>query len=175
VVEELEDRVGDEVSEGEPVKCTGFRATGGGRLDVELVVEVESRRSRADVGSDGGMTVVFVDGVLFKEVWENVLDKGIMPEGLYGGGNLRVPFVVLRELGVLVAVVEDWGKLLVGARGTVTQSGSSLCVYGFDGRFGFGTAPFCGGSRSDLAYLPLSSHHFLLSELAGGRPGSIGS
>ena len=27
----------------------------------------------------------------------------------------------------------------------------------------------------DLAGWPLSSHHFRLSELAGGRPGSIGS
>jgi len=86
-----------------------------------------------------------------------------------------VPLVVLRDLGDIVAIAEDWEMPRVGKRGTVTQSGSSLYVYGFDGRLGFGRAPFCGGSRPDIAYLPLSSHHFLLSELAGGRPGSIGS
>jgi len=64
VVEELEDRVGDEVSEGELVKCTGFRATGGGRLDVELVVEVESRRSCVDVRLGWGRAAVFVGGGL---------------------------------------------------------------------------------------------------------------
>ena len=60
-------------------------------------------------------------------------------------------------------------------RGTVTQSGSSVGVYGFDGRFGFGTKPFCGGFMEDRAGWPLSNHHFLLSELAGGKPGSMGS
>ena len=38
-----------------------------------------------------------------------------------------------------------------GIRGTVTQSGSSVRVYGFEGRFGFGIRPFCGGLRFDLA------------------------
>ncbi len=57
----------------------------------------------------------------------------------------------------------------------MTQSGSSVGVYGFDGRFGFGTRPFSGGLREDRAGWLLSSHHFLLSELAGGRPGSMGS
>lgn len=46
---------------------------------------------------------------------------------------------------------------------------------GFDGLFGFGVAPSCMGLMSDRAGLPLSSHHFLLSELAGGKPGSIES
>jgi hypothetical protein len=38
-------KVGDVVREGEELKCTGFLATGGGFLDVELVVDVERRRS----------------------------------------------------------------------------------------------------------------------------------
>lgn len=180
MVEELLERVGDEVSEGEPLKCTGLRATGGGRLDVELVVEVESRRSWV-VELFGGGRTAFVSGggvVPLKEVWEKFLADGSTPEGLYGGGSLRVPFVVLREFGDRDAVVEACeGPLggMVGTRGTVTQSGSSLYVYGFEGRLGFGTAPLCGGSSSDLAKLLLSNHHFLLSELAGGRPDSIAS
>lgn len=168
MVEELAERVGDDVSEGEAVKWTGFRATGGGRLDVELVVEVESRRSWAAVRVGAG-------ALLINDVWDKFLAKGSTPEGSYGGGSLRVPLVILREPGDFVAVVEDWEMPLAGMRGTVTQSGSSLCAYGFEGLFGFGTAPFCGRSRSDLANLPLSSHHFRLSELAGGRPGSIAS
>lgn len=39
------DSVGEEVVDGEEVRCTGLRPTGGGAfLDVELVVELESRR-----------------------------------------------------------------------------------------------------------------------------------
>ena len=39
------DKVGEDVSDGDDARCTGFLATGGGFLDVELVVEVERRRS----------------------------------------------------------------------------------------------------------------------------------
>src|SRR5262245_19342684 len=64
-------------------------------------------------------------------------------------------------------------------RGTETQSGSSVCANGFEGRFGFSNAilPSCafGGDASALADLPFSSHHFCRSELAGGSPGSIAS
>jgi hypothetical protein len=60
-------------------------------------------------------------------------------------------------------------------RGTVTQSGSSVGVYGLEGRLGFRIAPCCGGLRADRAGCPLSNHHFLLSELAGGSPASIES
>jgi hypothetical protein len=38
-----------------------------------------------------------------------------------------------------------------------------------------GIEPSVGGLTKDLAGIPLSSHHFLLSELAGGSPGSIAS
>lgn len=58
--------------------------------------------------------------------------------------------------------------------GTLTQSGSSVGVNGFDGRLGFNAAPF-GGRIAERAGCPLSNHHFLRSELAGGRLGSIGS
>ena len=64
--------------------------------------------------------------------------------------------------------------------GTLTQSGSSVGIWGFVGRFGFrmvcdaGFSGF-GGLMDDLAILPLSSHHFWRSELAGGRPGSMAS
>lgn len=82
----------------------------------------------------------------------------VVGRGLTGGGS-KVVLTLLR------------GSI----RGTVTQSGSSVGVYGFEGRLGFGTNPLCGGLTADLAGLLLSSHHFLWSELAGGRPGSIGS
>ena len=107
MVEELADRVGDEAREGEPARCTGLRATGGGRLDEELVVEVDSRRSWADVRFDGGRAVLLDDDALCIDVWDNVLTKGSTPEGLYGGGSFRVPFVVLREVVGLIAATED--------------------------------------------------------------------
>lgn len=64
--------------------------------------------------------------------------------------------------------------------GIATQSGSSDGVNGFEGRLGFSiTVEFpltdFGGPTVDLAILPLSSHHLCRSELAGGKPGSIGS
>jgi len=64
--------------------------------------------------------------------------------------------------------------------GTLTQSGSSVGTYGLDGRLGFrivcclGFSGF-GGLMEERAILAFSSHHFCLSELAGGRPGSIAS
>ena len=39
------DKVGEDVRDGDDARCMGFLATGGGFLDVELVVEVERRRS----------------------------------------------------------------------------------------------------------------------------------
>jgi len=52
-------------------------------------------------------------------------------------------------------------------RGTATQSGSSVGLNGFDGRFGFKMTEECslppfmdfGGAMTDLAILPFSSHH----------------
>jgi hypothetical protein len=64
--------------------------------------------------------------------------------------------------------------------GTLTQSGSSVGRWGLAGRFGLrmvcdaGSSGF-GGLMEDLAILPLSSHHFWRSELAGGSPGSMAS
>lgn len=60
------------------------------------------------------------------------------------------------------------------ARGTETQSGSSVAAKGFEGRLGFSTIDF-GATTSDCAILPFSSHHLCRSELAGGRPGSMAS
>ncbi len=65
-------------------------------------------------------------------------------------------------------------------RGTLTQSGSSEWENGFG--FLLGLRIVCwddliglGGVTVDRAILPFSNHHFCLSELAGGRPGSIES
>jgi len=60
-----------------------------------------------------------------------------MEAGLNGGGSLRVPFVG-RGFGGGGAFEElGWGSR-GGIRGTVTQSGSSVYAYGFEGRLGFG-------------------------------------
>jgi hypothetical protein len=77
-------------------------------------------------------------------------------------------------------MLEENDPSLDPARGTATQSGSSLGVKGFDGRWGFSMAEelslvILGGAIPDLAILPLSSHHLWRSELAGGRPGSMAS
>jgi hypothetical protein len=52
------------------------------------------------------------------------------------------------------------------ARGTATQSGSSVALNGFDGRWGFNITEESlppsvtfGGATVDLAIFPLSSHH----------------
>jgi hypothetical protein len=98
---------------------------------------------------------------------------------LKGGGSLRVPLMELelefRGFGGGGATVEVACALDVVIRGTVTQSGSSVGLYGFEGRLGFGIRFCCGGLRLDRAGCPLSNHHFLLSELAGGSPASIES
>lgn len=67
--------------------------------------------------------------------------------------------------------------------GIATQSGSSVGVNGFEGRLGLSTIVelsrcppvVFGGPTVDFAILPFSSHHLCRSELAGGKPGSIGS
>lgn len=55
---------------------------------------------------------------------------------------------------------------------TSTQSGSGEGVNGLLGRLGLGKWSLLGACTLDRAGRPLSSHHFLRSELAGGRPGS---
>jgi hypothetical protein len=172
---EADDNVGDEVDDREELRCTGLRATGGGVFfDVELVVEVDRRRSVAG----GGIEVV---EAFFKEVWARFLDKAetAVPVGFKGGGILRVPLVEFEfEFrgfggGGAIDLVDCCRDAVI--RGTVTQSGSSVGVYGFEGRLGFGITPCCGGLRAERAGCPLSNHHFLLSELAGGSPASIES
>lgn len=154
---ELDERVGEEDDEAEEVRWMGFRATGGGApfFDVELVVEVERRRS---IGVCCDFDLVVMVGGSLSDVSERLLVKEETAETaeLKGGGSLRVPFGVVevegRGLGgggaKDVAADEPRGG---GIRGTVTQSGSSVGVYGFEGRFGFGMRPCCGGSRFDLA------------------------
>jgi hypothetical protein len=156
------------VEDGDEVRWTGFLATGGAAfLDVELFVEVERRRS---AGFGGGIGLLAEGETSFKDAWDRVLLSELTEEfGLKGGGSFRGPFVAGEFDG------RGFEPRGAGIRGTVTQSGSSLAVYGLDGRLGFGTAPFCGGIRSDRAGRLLSNHHFRLSELAGGRPGSIES
>ena len=65
----LDESVGEEDEEAEEVRWIGFRATGGGApfLDVELVVEVERRRS-IGVCCDCDL-VVMIEGSL-SDVWE---------------------------------------------------------------------------------------------------------
>jgi hypothetical protein len=68
-----------------------LRATGGGTFfEVELIVEVDRRRSEADRGREA------VE-LLFKEVWARLLDKAetAVSVALKGGGTLRVPLVEL--------------------------------------------------------------------------------
>jgi len=65
------------------------------------------------------------------------------------------------------------GLRLLGRCLTSTHSGSGLGVNGLLGRFGFGEWLLDGGSTRAFAGKPLSSHHFLRSELAGGSPGSM--
>jgi hypothetical protein len=60
-------------------------------------------------------------------------------------------------------------------RGTLTQSGSVVALKGLGARWGLRTYPSPGGLTFERAAVPLSSHHLRLSELAGGRPGSIDS
>jgi len=97
--------------------------------------------------------------------------------GSRGGGSLRG--VGMRPLGSAALDATDgagdWYDSILSGLEIVTQSGSSVVMKGFDGRFGFGTAPFCAAFTVDLAGWLLSSHHFLRSEDAGGRLGSIGS
>lgn len=173
------DRVGDAVDDRDEVRCTGLRATGGGAFfDVELIVEVDKLRSEVS----GCLNVVMAAAeVSCNEAWERFLvsveaaDFAVLKEG----SSLRVPLVELpfefRGFGGGGGTDEVTCPRGVGIRGTVTQSGSSVGVYGFDGRLGFGIRPFCGGLISERAGCPLSSHHFLLSELAGGSPASIES
>lgn len=64
---------------------------------------------------------------------------------LYGGGNFRVLTVVPgrdSEDGIRAEEASTEFTLAGVIRGTVTQSGSSVGVNGFDFRFGFGIAPF---------------------------------
>lgn len=173
------DKVGDAVDDRDEVRCTGLRATGGGAFfDVELVVEVDRRRS--EIG--GCLKVMEVAAeASCNEARERFLASAETadPVGSKGGGIFWVPLVELpfdfRVLGGGGGTDELTRPRGVGIRGTVTQSGSLVGVYGFDGRLGFGIRPFCGGLTLDRAGCPLSNHHFLLSELAGGSPASIES
>lgn len=47
--DEDEDGAGEDVRDGEEVRCIGFLATGGAFLDVELIVELDRRRSSSVV------------------------------------------------------------------------------------------------------------------------------
>jgi len=97
---ELVDIVGEEVRDGEAeVRWMGFFATGGARLEVELLVEVERRRSVVERVVWGGILGFIVDGRLSKDVWDRFLVREDMAEGLNGGGSFRVPFLVGRGFG----------------------------------------------------------------------------
>lgn len=106
--------------------------------------------------------------------------------GSNGGGSLlvlAVPADVDKAAGLLIIsyaelAMLDW-DCLEEERGMDTQSGSSVGVNGLAGRFGLSTLlipfPVTGGVMSTRADCPFASHHFCLSELAGGRPGSMAS
>jgi hypothetical protein len=85
------DKVGEEVEDRDEVRCIGLRATGGGAFfDVELIVEVDRRRSDAERGREA------VE-VLLKEVLARFIDK--VETGVFvrfkEGGRSRVPLVEL--------------------------------------------------------------------------------
>lgn len=145
------DSVGDEADDRDEVRCIGLRATGGGAFfDAELVVEADRRRSDVDPGREA------VEA-LSKEIWARFL--GIVdiptPDSRDGSGRLQTPLVAfefeLRGFGGGGATVRFACCRGVDILGTVTQSGSSVGVYGFDGRLGFGIRPCCGGLRADRA------------------------
>lgn len=114
------------------------------------------------------------------------LDVGVAGgfAGTNGGGSLREPAITLL-FATNRAVLDDcddnddtdWNESvrMLGIRGTSTQSGSLLGVQGLEGLPGFGMLVFVGGLMVDLANCPPSNHHFFLSLLAAGSPGSIGS
>jgi hypothetical protein len=113
------------VSEGEDARCTGFFATGGGFLDIELLVEVERRRSLfVAVGMVEGPR--FIEGLEpSREVCDRFLVNDATALGWKAGGSLRVPFGVWRGFGG--GGVDEAARESLGAtRDTVTQSGSSL-------------------------------------------------
>lgn len=84
--------------------------------------------------------------------------------GFKGGGILRVPLAEFefgfRGLGGggAIDLIDSCRDAII--RDIVTQSGSSVRVYGSEGRLGFGITPCCGGLRADRAGCPLSNHHF---------------
>lgn len=92
--------------------------------------------------------------------------------GSFLGGTPSLAWVVVDE-----TLYSDAGRLggVLPGFSTLTQSGSLVGVNGLLGRPGFGTCRAVGGATVERAGMPLSSHHFLLSELAGGRPGSTES
>lgn len=89
-------------------------------------------------------------------------------EGSNAGGSFRPDTMLL-----VSAAVDKAGE----ARDTETQSGLSDLPKGLDDLFGFSTAVWpgevFGPGICALAGWLLSNHHFCLSELAGGKPGSI--
>lgn len=133
---------GETLGEGGAVRWTGFLATGGGAfLEEEEVVEVDGRRA---IGGGGG--------VFLRDVFDMVFVRDVTEEDgcANGGGRTRVPFVGWRGFGGggAASLVVCLGT---GCRGIFTQSGSSVRVYGLEGRFGFGTKLCCGGCIFDLA------------------------
>lgn len=138
-VEEAVDRVGEDLVEdvGVEVRWAGLRPTGGGPLNfLELVETTLFVRG----GGGGGVVDVKVGRPLIL-VLENSLDsedrKAV--DGSCWDGIFRLPFadVEVADLSFVDrgAVVNVWELALDGGgRGTVTQSGSSVGVYGFDDR-----------------------------------------
>jgi len=91
-------------------------------------------------------------------------------DGLEIGTGLRTEASRDGSGGAACALVAGFRAL-----GPDIQSGWLLGVHGLDGRSGLGSMPLPGGCSVERAGIPLSSHHLRLSELAGGRPGSIES
>lgn len=165
--------------EGEPVaedvKCAGLRAMAGGDFFDDVVDATLLGRLDAGDGGKGTMVALLMTLMLVLDlVGELIPSKELIPPN--GGGNLRG---VVTGFRICDAPKDDevvnWKDSDLEGLGTVTQSGSSVMENGLDGRFGLGIAPFSEGWIDDLAGRPLSSHHFLRSEDAGGRPGSMES
>lgn len=91
--ETLESLGDDVVDDDAELRCTGFRATGGGAFLEDPVVEVERRR--AD-GGDGLLRVGLGDSLSLSEVCDKLIVVcEVEASELNGGGSLRVPPVVV--------------------------------------------------------------------------------
>lgn len=166
-------------------RVDGFLGTGGAALRmIECWDAAEGLRGRrGGAGSDSEI------GSSRRLGWyEGVLEEGAAECDCWcaghTGGSFRLPATAFlsrfscNDVDAAGALRSRMDRERGGGglgRGTLTQSGSVVALNGLGARCGLRTCPSLGGLIVERAGIPLSSHHFLLSELAGGKPGSIDS